>query len=54
VFVAIYALVIAATRATIAPVADGWRLPRSVAWTLSTLIVAVFVVSVVFHDQLFV
>ncbi len=54
VFIAIYAVVIAATRPTIAPVADGWRLPRSVAWTLSTLVVTVVVVSVAFRDQLFV
>ena len=54
VFVAIYALVIAATRPTIAPVADGWRVPRAAAWTLTTLVVAVVVVSVVFRDQLFV
>lgn len=54
VFVAIYAAVIAATRPTIAPIPDGWRFPRVVAWVLSTLIVAVVVVSVAFHDQLFV
>jgi hypothetical protein len=54
VFAAIYATVIAATWPTIAPVADGWRLPRAVAWTLSSLVVVLVVVGVVFRDRLFV
>jgi hypothetical protein len=54
VFVAIYAGVIAATRPTIAPIPDGWRLPRAVAWTLFATIVALVGAGVVFHDQLFV
>lgn len=54
VFVAIYCGVIAATRPTLAPVADGWRLPRAVVWSAGLVVVAVIIVSVVFRDQLFV
>jgi len=54
VFIAIYAAVIVATRPTIAPVTDGWRVPRRVAWTLLASVVALIFLSVAFRDQLFV
>ena len=54
VFALIYAVVVAATRPTVAPLADGWRLNRIVAWTIGVCVVSVLVLSIVFRDQLFV
>ena len=51
---AIYAVVIVATRPTLAPVADGWRLPRAVRWAAAALVVTATLVIVAFRDSLFV
>jgi hypothetical protein len=53
-YVAIYAVVIVATKPTLAPVADGWRLPRAVRWAAAALVVAATLVIIAFRDSLFV